>query len=762
MSRRIRYAFGPYELEPETGTLWREGRMLSIQPQRARALELLVRRAGEVVTREELRDALWGADTYVDYEQGINSCIRGLRRRLRDDAKRVRYVQTVSARGYRFIAPVTLIEPEAGPERVVAPSAGVEGWADPPRRRPATLRMAVVLAALLALLALALILGWMSRRRVSEAERAGEPPVRLLLPTVDDRIVDPLLRGSIDVALRAGLQRYPFLRVLPIEEAEATLERMDAGRLEPTDRAVQVELARRSNAAVLVSVRALELGGEYLFAAEIVDPEAGTTISAFDARASRRDDVLPALDRLTDRLVEELSSASVAASFERPPLAQVTTSNLEALKAYSAALGEWEAGDLEKALFLLRGAVELDPEFAMARAKLGAMWRSLDRFDEATEQLEAARASPARLTPRERLYVDAWLATIEPDPERALELWTQMSHLYPDDWVGHYNLAQAYWLFFADFESCAETFAGARGTVGPRRRPYFVAMEALCRTALGEAASAGRLLDEVLAHGEVPAPVRPLVIEVLIALGRHQEAGRLIEEMSADRLHVSSRSLRLLALLDVDRGDWQAAAGRFRQAVERYEAEPGAHREIAARIWELLSLQESGATGAVPDRLRAAIERASPLDAGSPHQSFRRQALALLGVIAVRAGDLETARRLADELPAAGEGFDPLRPSFGLVQALRAEIALAEGRPEEALGIAEHTVREVPTAPFQAYDVLARARLATGAEEGASEVRRYLAEHRGAAFVRCAAPPICLEQLHAVAAYRNAAAALAP
>jgi DNA-binding winged helix-turn-helix (wHTH) protein/tetratricopeptide (TPR) repeat protein len=105
--------FGVFDLSPSTGELRRAGLRIRIQPQPVRVLEVLVRRAGEVVSREELRRAVWGDGTFVDFEHGLNFCINQVRRALGDSATAPRFVETVPRRGYRFIAPVERPEPVA-------------------------------------------------------------------------------------------------------------------------------------------------------------------------------------------------------------------------------------------------------------------------------------------------------------------------------------------------------------------------------------------------------------------------------------------------------------------------------------------------------------------------------------------------------------------------------------------------------------------------------------------------------------------------
>ena len=82
---------------------------MHLQQQPAKVLELLLRRAGELVTRDEIRAAVWGQDTYVNFDQGLNFCIKEIRAALGDDADEPRFVETLPRRGYRFIAAVEVV-----------------------------------------------------------------------------------------------------------------------------------------------------------------------------------------------------------------------------------------------------------------------------------------------------------------------------------------------------------------------------------------------------------------------------------------------------------------------------------------------------------------------------------------------------------------------------------------------------------------------------------------------------------------------------
>ena len=102
----MRHKFGVFEFDAETGELRKNGRTVALEPQPAKALALLLARAGEVVSRDDLRDAVWGSDTHVDYERGIAYCLSQIRTALGDSGDNPRFVQTIPKRGFKFIAPV--------------------------------------------------------------------------------------------------------------------------------------------------------------------------------------------------------------------------------------------------------------------------------------------------------------------------------------------------------------------------------------------------------------------------------------------------------------------------------------------------------------------------------------------------------------------------------------------------------------------------------------------------------------------------------
>lgn len=122
--------FGPFEVDLQAGELRRGNEKLRVQDKPFQLLAVLVERAGQVVTREELQQRLWPADTFVDFEHGLNTAVKKLRQALDDSAEEPRYVETLPKRGYRFLGAIT-------PEGV--PGAHDDSQGQPrPRERPST------------------------------------------------------------------------------------------------------------------------------------------------------------------------------------------------------------------------------------------------------------------------------------------------------------------------------------------------------------------------------------------------------------------------------------------------------------------------------------------------------------------------------------------------------------------------------------------------------------------------------------------------
>lgn len=124
-SRLIR--FGTFAVDPKSRELFKQGMRIMLQAQPFHVLSLLLEHHGDIVTREELRQALWPGDTFVDFDQGLNKAINKIRKALGDSAERPRIIETLPKRGYRLIVPVN--RPNGGPHRSNGPGEAKPGTA---------------------------------------------------------------------------------------------------------------------------------------------------------------------------------------------------------------------------------------------------------------------------------------------------------------------------------------------------------------------------------------------------------------------------------------------------------------------------------------------------------------------------------------------------------------------------------------------------------------------------------------------------------
>ena len=109
----VRLRFGVFELDLRAGELRKHGLRVRLQEQPLQILTMLLEHPGDVITRDELKKKLWPADTFVDFDHGLNKAISKIREALGDSADSPRFVETVARRGYRFLAEVNVVDPGA-------------------------------------------------------------------------------------------------------------------------------------------------------------------------------------------------------------------------------------------------------------------------------------------------------------------------------------------------------------------------------------------------------------------------------------------------------------------------------------------------------------------------------------------------------------------------------------------------------------------------------------------------------------------------
>ena len=227
------YHFGEFELDRERFELLRNGRAVKLERIPIELLLLLAEKQGAVVTRQEITDRLWGKDVFVDTEHGINTAIRKIRQALKDDPEQSRFVQTVTGKGYRFVAEARGPSPKAGPSATAQPGqpprpstqseVDASGAADSSRRSDSTRhpqkslpRLAVAASAIILLAASALALNLGALRSRFFPDRASQIHSLAVIPLANlsgDASQDYFSDGMTDELITA-LTKNRNLRVV--------------------------------------------------------------------------------------------------------------------------------------------------------------------------------------------------------------------------------------------------------------------------------------------------------------------------------------------------------------------------------------------------------------------------------------------------------------------------------------------------------------------------------------------------------------------
>lgn len=371
--------FAGFELNLQTGELRQDGVAIRLQPQPTLILTLLASRPGNLVTREEIQQRIWGAGTFVDFDTGLNSAIRQIRHALKDDTGSPRFIETVPRRGYRFLAslekiPEKIEDNGSGPalQPVVAPDhsdanehvgAGLAA-AVPALRVPAIKprpwwRAKRPLAgggtALAALLAVAI---WFTLFR-GRGEAIDSVAV---LPFVNASTVSDTeyLSDGITETLIRQLSQIPRLRVM----ARSTVFRYKDSHIDPQ------KVGRELNVRAVLTGRVLQRGETLTISMELMDVRDGSQLWGRQYNRKLADTLAVQEDiarEVTDKLRLRLAGA------EEKRLAAHATENAGAYQLYLKGRYFWNKrtpDGIQKAIESFQQAIEKDPSYALAYAGL--------------------------------------------------------------------------------------------------------------------------------------------------------------------------------------------------------------------------------------------------------------------------------------------------------------------------------------------------------------------------------------------------------
>src|SRR5208337_1207949 len=425
-------------------------------------LFLLMERRGQLVTREEIIEKLWGKNAFLDTDNAINTAIRKIRQVLKDDPEQPRFIQTVTGRGYRFIGQIS---------EVVVPPADLQQLKRDPHAAPTSIgattgaptgigkRWKLIVPAIVAVLALS-VGGYFYLRRTPKLTDKDTIVLADFSNTTGDSVFDGTLRQGLAVQL----EQSPFLSLISEERIQQVLRLMG----KPADARLTPEIAReicqRTASAAVLDGSIASLGSQYVLTLRAKDCRTGDVLDEEQVQAARKEDVLNALSQIASRFRTRVGESLSTVKSHDTPLAEATTPSLEALKAYSAGWQVSYSSGAATAVPFFSRAIEIDPNFASAYAALGRMYGDIGESILSAKNTSKAYQLRDRASDQEKFFIsvtyDLQVTGNLEKAQQACDVWIQT---YPRAWLPHALLSVGIYLPLGRYEEAVEETKTALG-----------------------------------------------------------------------------------------------------------------------------------------------------------------------------------------------------------------------------------------------------------------------------------------------------------
>ena len=447
------FCFGLFEADLRNARLTRKGQRVRIQEQPFHILAMLLEHSGQIVTREDLRQQLWPADTYVDFDGGLNSALKRLRSALDDDADNPRFIETVPRRGYRFMAPVIVQDSRALAEgeapTTTVPSLAAKSPASPAISShvskswaPFSTSSLVALVAVIGLSAVAFLV--FHRRAVAprasrETASVDIGPLRrsvavLGFQNASGRSTDTWLSTTLSEMLRTELGAGSNLRVVPgenVAEFRTSSPWSETDSLSPQT-ASRIGKALDSDLLVLGSFAAVggPDGGNVRVDFRLQDSQTGEILYE-GAESGRENQLFGLVAKVGVTLRERLGLPMVSESEETVVVSSLP-SDPDANRLYSLGLAKLRDSDVSAAKDLFLQAEKLAPRFPLVHLMLYRSWAGLGYDQKAKAEIRTAYQLSSGLTEVDKLQIEGSYDLSIHDVDKAASAYRALYSLYPD------------------------------------------------------------------------------------------------------------------------------------------------------------------------------------------------------------------------------------------------------------------------------------------------------------------------------------------
>ncbi len=438
----ISYSFGLYLLDPSKGTLTRESVRVRLQDQPFRLLLLLVERAGQIVSREEIRNRLWPQNTFVEFDKSLGVAVLKVRESLGDDASNPRFIETIPRRGYRFIAPVKVETAHVAGSPTPTPATPTVSGSPP--NLSATKHWLTIATLVLFLVGMAFyVLRPQHGSPLPTAQAVTSIPrihVRrsvavLGFRNLPGRAEDNWLSSAFSEILNTELAAGGELRMIPGEDVARAKNELPLNGEDSLSKSTLQHLRTNPGADVVILGSYMMLPNDaqrkIRLDVRLQDTAGGETI-AEESVSGNESDLFTLVSDLGGKLRRNLG---VAAPPERIEIATraALPSNEKAARLYAEGRARLWAFDYFAARDLLTKAITADPDFPLAHAALSDVWWHTGYDAKAREEARRALELSNQLSEEQRLLVEGqYQRTVEEWP-KAVETYRSLFRLFPDN-----------------------------------------------------------------------------------------------------------------------------------------------------------------------------------------------------------------------------------------------------------------------------------------------------------------------------------------
>ena len=455
--------------------------------------------------------------------------------------------------------------------------------------------------------------------------------------TTGEPVFDDTLKEALDVQLRQS----PYISVLPEQRVQGTLRLMGRRPDDKLTRDVARDLCQRTASKAMIGGTISQLGTSYVISLDATNCRTGDTIEKTQIQASNKDDVLKALGTAAGQLRRKLGESLASMEKYDAPIQGATTASLDALKSYTLALATRRRQGDGASLPFFRKAIEHDPDFALAHARLSTVYGNLGEDELSRDEVKKAYALREKVSEPERLYILArYYTTIEGSSSKTIDTYRVWSQTYPNEYVPRVNVAVAY-QGLGEWEKAAEELRAAISLAPDEVLPYGNLSGTYIQ--LRKFDEARKVLDEALARGLDSTTIRAQLY--VVAFLRHDAAEMTRQLEAARRFPDGFRILPNEASFALFQGQLMLARELTAQFASEAMSKTGLKGSAAAG-WS--GLAQMAALFGDNASARASVRTALDIE---------RNVNTLLGsaTALASAGDLAQARSLIDEVARSPE-----------------------------------------------------------------------------------------------------------